>query len=453
MAVAVTGLTSYSIYVPRHRLPRELLAQVWGGRPAPGAKAVTGYDEDTVTMGYLAARGLGEFDRLLFASTSAPFWQRSSAAQIAAACDCAPAVATADFGGCLRAGTAALGAALDAVAAGTAERVAVVAAEQRDAEPESPEEVLFGDAAAGVAVGRENVVAELLGRASRTSDFLDEWRRDIDATVSSYPSRFSTRHGYEENVIAAARDALGGHTVTRAVLATPDGKAQAGVARALGLKPEQVEDPRLADVGIAGAAQPLLLLAYALDRAAEGDLILLAGYGDGADAFLFRVTGAIAAHPRLRPDPHVIPYASYPRWRRLREYLRTNTAGPEVSNVFYRREAGMNVRFHGTFCPACGLLQFPIAPVCEGCRNAAGLEERPLARNGRLFTFNQDYLYDAPVQPNVLCVVDLDGGGRVMCQMTDYDGRVEIGMPVEIVLRRMRSSPRQHHYYWKCRPA
>ncbi len=449
----MTGLTAYSTYIPRHRLPRELLAQAWGGRPAAGVKAVTGYDEDPVTMGYLAARQLGSFDRLLFASTSAPFWQRSSAAQIAAACDCDAAVGAADFGGSLRAGTSALHAALDAVAAGSARRVAVVAAEQRDADPESPEEVLFGDAAAGVTAGSENVLAELIARASRTSDFLDEWRRDADTTVSSFPSRFSTKHGYEDVLIAAARAALGSHTVTRAVLASPDGKAHLGAAKALGLKPEQLEDPRLADIGITGAAQPLLLLAHALDRSAPGDLILLAGTGDGADAFLFRVTDAIAAHTHLRPDPRTIPYRSYPAWRKLREYLRTNAAGPEVSNVFSKREAGMNVRFHGTFCPACGLLQFPMAPVCERCRNAEGLEERPLAHTGRLFTFNQDHLYDSPVHPNVLCVVDLDGGGRVLCQMTDYDGKVEIGMPLEIVLRRMRSSARQHHYYWKCRPA
>jgi len=37
--------------------------------------------------------------------------------------------------------------------------------------------------------------------------------------------------------------------------------------------------------------------------------------------------------------------------------------------------------------------------------------------------------------------------------MTDVDEReVRIGMPVELVLRRMREGGHNHHYYWKCRP-
>jgi uncharacterized OB-fold protein len=53
----------------------------------------------------------------------------------------------------------------------------------------------------------------------------------------------------------------------------------------------------------------------------------------------------------------------------------------------------------------------------------------------------------------VNAVVDLDGGGRFLCQMTDVDEReVEIGMQVELVLRRMREAESMHHYYWKARP-
>ena len=80
--------------------------------------------------------------------------------------------------------------------------------------------------------------------------------------------------------------------------------------------------------------------------------------------------------------------------------------------------------------------------------------EKPLARRGRLFTFTKDFLYNAPVEPTVMAVVDLDGGGRFLCQMTDVDpAAVEIGTEVELVLRRMREGPGDHYYYWKCRPA
>jgi uncharacterized OB-fold protein len=37
--------------------------------------------------------------------------------------------------------------------------------------------------------------------------------------------------------------------------------------------------------------------------------------------------------------------------------------------------------------------------------------------------------------------------------MTDVVEReVRIGMPVELVLRRLRDGGHNHHYYWKCRP-
>jgi len=120
--------------------------------------------------------------------------------------------------------------------------------------------------------------------------------------------------------------------------------------------------------------------------------------------------------------------------------------------VLLRREEAQNVRLHGTLCPRCGARQFPITKVCGACQNREALTETPLARRGRVFTFTKDYLYESPVQPTVMAVVDLEGGGRFLCQMTDIDPEtVEIGMEVELVLRRMREGAGDHYYYWKCR--
>ena len=84
-------------------------------------------------------------------------------------------------------------------------------------------------------------------------------------------------------------------------------------------------------------------------------------------------------------------------------------------------------------------VQFPITRVCAAAASSEGLRKCRWAARDSVFTFTKDYLYDAPVQPTVMAVVDLDGGGRFLCQMTDVDERdVRIGMPVELVLRRMR---------------
>ena len=452
------GITGYTVYVPRHRIRRETVAAAWGAAAAPGRKAVAGFDEDSLTMAQAAAWPLAEagpVEAISFASTSAPYWQRSAASLIAAACDLPAMVATADFAGSLRCGTTALRSVFDAVAAGRLQTAVVAAADCRDGAPESAEEMLFGDAAAAISVGRDGLVAELVASVARSDDFPDEWRRDVDAHVRSFASKYSLARGYTENVVAAGRAlfekaGLKPEEIAHTALPSTDGRGHLAAAKALGIPPARVVDVRVGDIGITGAAMPLFLLAEALDRAKPGDLVLAIGYGDGADGFLFRALGGAR---RLQQDSHRREYSSYPLYRKLSEYRRTTGGGPEISNVLLRREETQNVRLHGSFCPNCGMMQFPIAKVCGGCRNRGGLLEKPLARRGRLFTFTKDFLYDAPLQPTVMAVVDLDGGGRFLCQMTDADpAAVEIGMEVELVLRRMREGAGDHYYYWKCRP-
>jgi hydroxymethylglutaryl-CoA synthase len=453
------GIANYSVYVPRHRMRREAIATAWGA-PAgvTGCKAVMNFDEDSLTMAQSAAWPLvqsGGAEALSFASTTAPYWQRSAASLIAAACDLPAQTATADFGASLRSGTTALRAALDAVAAGSVRTAVVAAADCRDGAPESSEEMLFGDAAAAVSVGSEGLVAELAAVVSRSDDFPDEWRRDSDAQVRSFASKYSLTRGYAENVVAVGRAlferaGVQAEQIARVALSSSDGRAHIAAAKALGIPASRVEEVRAGDIGITGAAMPLFLLAQALDRAKPGDLILAIAYGDGADGFLFRALGAGGSLQAAGPT---IEYPTYQVYRKLRGYWHASGGSPEISNVLLRREETQNVRLHGSLCPQCGLLQFPIAKVCGSCHYHGDLIEKPLARRGRLFTFTKDFLYNAPVEPTVMAVVDLEGGGRFLCQMTDADpAAVEIGMEVELVLRRMREGPGDHYYYWKCRP-
>jgi 3-hydroxy-3-methylglutaryl CoA synthase/uncharacterized OB-fold protein len=455
------GITNYSVYVPRRRMRRETIAAAWGTPAMPGCKAVMNFDEDSLTMAQAAVWPLAQSgaESLSFASTTAPYWQRSAASLIAAACDLPAQTATADFGASLRSGTTALRAAFDAVAAGRVRTALVAAADCRDGAPESAEEMLFGDAAAVVSVGSEDLAAELVATVSRCDDFPDEWRRDTDTHVRSFASKYSLARGYTENVVATGRalfeqSGVQPGQIARAALTSSDGRAHIAAAKALGIPAARVEDVRAGDIGITGAAMPLFLLAHALDRAKAGDLILAIAYGDGADGFLFR---ALGGGSRLRSDSptleHGMEYPTYQVYRKLRDFWRTSCGAAEISNVLLRREETQNVRLHGSLCPQCGLLQFPIAKVCGSCHHHGGLTDKALARRGRLFTFTKDFLYNAPVEPTVMAVVDLDGGGRFLCQMTDVDpAAVEIGMEVELVLRRMREGPGDHYYYWKCRP-
>lgn len=462
----MVGISSYSTYLPRYRLRRASVASAWGTRAAAGAKAVMNFDEDALTMGYMAAwRALGSAsadinpDALYFASTTSPYWQRSLASFIAAACDLPPETETADFASSLRAATCALAAAVNAVKSGSNRRVLVVAADAREGAPESDEEQVFADAAAAIVIGDSGVIAELLARVSRSDDFLDEWRRERDAYVNTFASKFSISRGYEAGTVEAGQQLLNKagvkpQEITRVALFSPDGKAHLGAAKKLGFSPEQVEDIDFAGIGITGAAMPLFLLAQSLNRAKAGDLILVISYGDGADALLFRATDEIDRRPSplLAKAPRPLEYPSYQIYRKLRDWTK-NEEGAQISNVLYEKEEPQNVRLHGTRCSRCGAVQFPRTKVCQNCRSSDGLVEVPLSRRGHIFTFTRDYLYDAPVKPTAIAVIDLEGGGRFQCQMTDVEeSEIEIGLAVELTLRRMKEGGSMHHYYWKCRP-
>ncbi|MGA3042686.1 MAG: 3-oxoacyl-[acyl-carrier-protein] synthase III C-terminal domain-containing protein, partial [Bryobacteraceae bacterium] len=347
------GITNYSVYVPRRRMRREAITAAWGAPSAPGCKAVLNFDEDSLTMAQSAAWPLaqsGGAEALSFASTTAPYWQRSTASLIAAACDLPAQTATADFGASLRAGTTALRAALDAVAAGSVRTALVTAADCRDGAPESAEEMLFGDAAAAVGVGSEGLAAELVAAVSRSDDFPDEWRRDTDVHVRSFASKYSLTRGYTENVVAMGRAlfekaGVQPEQIARVALASSDGRAHIAAAKALGIPAARVEDVRAGDIGITGAAMPLFLLAQALDRAKAGDLVLAIAYGDGADGFLFR---ALGGGGRLQTDGATMDYSTYQVYRKLRDYWRATGGGAEISNVLLRREETQNVRLHGS---------------------------------------------------------------------------------------------------------
>src|SRR5262249_47015145 len=178
---AMVGITRLGVYLPRRRLDRGLIATAWGSRTAPGSRTVAAVDQDALTMAVDAALACladadpAGFDGLSFASTSAPYLAKQ-VASVAPAIDRPRAVAAADFCGSTRAGLAALRAAADAVRAGSLQHALVAAADVRLAEPGSDLEAQLGDGAACVAIGTEDVVAELVAAASVSEEVTYLWR-------------------------------------------------------------------------------------------------------------------------------------------------------------------------------------------------------------------------------------------------------------------------------------
>src|SRR5262245_51660585 len=207
---SMVGITAYGAYVPMLRLP---LAAIGGGTPKPGGpeKAVANWDEDAVTMGVAAAidclRGLerADVDAVLFASTSYPFKEKQGAAIVAKALDLRRDVYTSDVGDTLRAGTNALRTAVDAVKAGSARRVLVIASDVRMAAPRTGLEANLGDGAAAFLIGADDVAASLDAAHAISDEIVDVWRTEGDAFVHSWEDRFVVDHGYRASVREVVR--------------------------------------------------------------------------------------------------------------------------------------------------------------------------------------------------------------------------------------------------------
>lgn len=460
----MAGVLATGVSIPRYRLPRELIAREWGGQAAGGEKAVANHDEDSLTLAVNAAVALGaeaeRADAVFFASTTSPWAEKQGAATVAAVLDLPAAVRTLDFGDTLRAGTSALLAALDAIAGG-ARRVIVAAADCRLGEPESPAELSYGDAGAAVLLGPEAGAAEVVATYTLADEFLGTWRTRTQEFPRAFPGAFETRFGYARVLTEAVQGVLARAGVSPAQLAavalpTPNARAPQAVAKALGLDPKvQLVDGFWTTLGDTGAAQPLLMLAAALERARAGDLVLVAGYGDGADAILLRATGAPAATAGVYRQIEVKrTLASYGRYARFRRLVRKESQAADVSTpVTLWRDRRALLPLYGGRCPHCGTVQFPKHRVCIECGAAGGLEDVKLGRRGTLFTFTNDYLFESPDPPVCHAVVDLEGGGRLYVQLTDCDPeRVEIDMPLELTFRKIHEGGGFHNYFWKARP-
>src|SRR5439155_9631508 len=121
------------------------------------------------------------------------------------ALDLRRAVLTADIGDSLRAGTTALRAAVDAVKAGSAKQLLVVAGETRMAAPRSAMEANLGDGAAAFLIGADEVAVGIGAAHAVADEIIDVWRAEGDPFVHAWEERFVVDHGYRQNVREVVR--------------------------------------------------------------------------------------------------------------------------------------------------------------------------------------------------------------------------------------------------------
>ncbi len=371
------------------------------------ARSVSAPDEDALTLAVDAALPIVDAHRLSggamsgasFASIVPPAPGKSCASIAGAACDLPLERARSiDFAGTPRAGVQALIAAWERLAADPfCADVLITASDVRE-----------GAAAVALIAGRKDPIAEILGVHSVSASTLED------------PGSFT----------ASMRAAIAG-ALTSARVQPSDvarfaiGAPSAADATAL-LEATRVDTAKLAPLfldrfGDTGCAQPLLSLVASLESMRPGEVVVLAAWGDGADAVVVRATDALArqASPRT-----------------VAAQLEGSLVAAPVPAAGVATAAGPGLRFAGSKCRRCAAVQFPPSAVCAVCRQE-GSDPIRLSRLGRT----------AAAEHDGLVLVDLAGGGRLDVAITGSESRLDAGTPVTLALRRGAAG-----YVWKARP-
>jgi len=461
----MTGIVSAGVYIPRRRLTGEVLSAAWGGT-SKGQRSVANHDEDCITMcseaalECLSGHDPLEVDRIYFASTTPPYLEHGNAAIVAAVADLRPEVMAVDFGGSLRAGTAALRAAHDAVKAEEADKVLVCAADMRLPAPGDPMERTIGDGAAAFLIGREKPIAEFKRFFSSSRAFLDRWRRVSGPYLQSGDPRFVTDMGIMSHLPEMAEEMVQGmgmsrDQISRVVYYSPDMRSRRGLDKKLGFAAKQyLQDVPQAAIGDTGNSQVFLSLVSALSQSGPGDTMAVFNYGSGADACLLTVTEQIKDWSTTLFDQvdAGLPLTSYARYLRFRDILPGEDINIWTSVPVLWREEDINVRRKGGKCDSCGAVQFPPRYKCWSC-GSEDMSPYKVSRYGRVYTFALDSLVPNPEPPTPMVSVDLEGGGRLYAQMTDVGpADVHIDMEVEMVFRKLHEGGGFNNYFWKFRP-
>jgi len=477
----MAGIKSYGAYIPLHRLERAEFNRAWGGFPIPGERSIANSDEDSLTMAVESAidclNGIDPktVDGLYFATTTSPYKERLGAAIMAVALDMRRDVRTMDVTGTLRAGTTGIATALDAINAGTAKNVLVTAADCRLGAAAGDFEQSMGDGGAALLLGDDELIATISGSYSISDDFSGMWRAEGDTFVRCWEDRMVLDEGYSAVLPEAISGLMSKYNLkpqdlAKVVYDSPtDFRRHARLARPLGFDAAQIQDPMFMTVGITGAALAMMMLVAALEEASPGDKIILASYGNGADAFLLEVTDGIKKMgPRRGIKKHLASkrmaknYESYLRWRglvTLEAARRPEIPATSIAALWRNRKEVLAL--YGAKCKNCGTPQYSNpsggatpSRVCVICQAKDQFEPYRFAdKKGKLFSFTHDNLAASADPPATVTVVDFEGGGRGVFDMTDRDpAEVTVGMPVEMTFRRLFVDRGTHNYYWKTRP-
>ena len=480
----MAGICSYGGYVPRYRLNRGIIFGAMGWMNAAnianarGEKAVANHDEDSITMavaaGIDALQGTdpSQVGGVYFASTSLPYKERLNAGIVSCALGMEDQVRAADFTGGLKAGTTALLAALEGVESKRVNSLLVTSADCRLGKPASPQEMIFGDAAAAVLVGNDNVIAELKDSYSVTYDFGDHFRGAQSKFDNQWEDRWIRDLGIDQFIPEVVngllqKTGLKMADFAKVIYPVHYPAARKKLNKVLGIAPEAEQTNLQAEVGESGVAHSLVMLVHALEDAKPGDKILVVSYGSGCDALCFEVTEEIkkvqdgrGISSALAKRADLDNYTKYLVWRNI---LPADFGKRGDEDSWTRYSAMWRVRkllygLYGGKCTQCGTAQIPAQDICVNPEcEAVGTQEpyRFSDKLGHIASFTGDNLAASLDPPAIYGQVEFEGGGKYMFDFTDCMlDELSPGMPVTVSFRRKYYDEKRDisGYFWKAVP-
>ena len=413
----------------------------------------------------------GEIGAVYLGSTTPPFEARLNSGVVVAALGLPDTTPAWDVTGSDRAGTSALLAALDTAAA-RGVNVLCAASEKKAAPVASVQEVASGHAASAFVVGPGPGVARLVASATVTVDFVDHFRARGSEFDYHWEERWIRDEGYLKIVPRAveavlAKAGVAADDIARFCVPNPIPRANMALAKRLQINDEAVMEPLEDGCGDTGAAHALLMLAAALEAAVPGDRILVASFGQGADALLFEVGDGIESARAggsgvgkwlaRRRD------CSYPRYQafaglvKIDRGIRAEADKQTAQTAHYRHRELLDGMVGGR-CSRCGTLQIPATRICVNPDCGAWDTQEPQSFadfEGRVRSWTADQLTFTPDPPAYYGMVEFGEGGRLMMDFTDLGPeKVDVGTRMRMVFRVKDHDPQRGYtrYFWKAAP-
>lgn len=347
----MAGIVGYGAYIPRKRITTDEIARQWGKNPGSirrglllEEKSVPGIDEDTITISVAAGRAAldragvspARVGAVYIGSESHPYAVKPSGTVVAEALGIGPVVHVADFEFACKAGTEAMFVALAIVESGRCDYALAIGADTSQGAPDDALEFSASAGGAAYLFGRDEVLAEVLGTYSFTTDTPDFWRREGEF-YPRHGGRFTGEPAYFRHVTSAThglleKTGLKPGDFRFAVFHMPNGKFPLSVGKELGFRREQLETGWIVpQMGNTYSGSSPTGLAAILDEADPDDLILITSFGSGAgsDSFALRATELL---PERRGRARAVramlegwrQYVSYGEYAKYREKIIVN---------------------------------------------------------------------------------------------------------------------------------